>query len=146
MFHIFSRFKEQQKIPGEGIEAFRNQVASWFQIHISFELKEHNFTEVINKPNKQNNREKIVVYTLCHVSFRNKTKTFHQIHGLINLSESSSEEYTKTLNFSLFKEQQKMPAEGLEVFRNQVTSWFQINIPFELKEHNFTKVPNKLNK
>ena len=84
-------------MPGEGIEAFRNQVASWFQIYIPFELKEHNFTEVINKLNKQNDREKIVVHTLCHVSFRNKIKTFHQIHGLIKLSESSSEENTKRL-------------------------------------------------
>ena len=83
-------------MPAEGLEVFRNQVTSWFQINIPFELKEHNFTKVPNKLNKQNDKEKIIVHTSCHVSFRNK-KTFHQIHELIKLSESSSEENTKRL-------------------------------------------------
>ena len=47
-------------------KVFRNQVTSWFQINIPFELKEHNFTKVPNKLNKQNDKEKIIVHTSCH--------------------------------------------------------------------------------
>ena len=48
-------------IGGECLEAFRNQAASWFQMNIPFELKEHNFTEVLNRINK-NYREKNILF------------------------------------------------------------------------------------
>ena len=76
------------------METFQNQAASWFQINISFELKEHNFTEVLNRLNKHNDKEKFIVYTWCHVSFTNTTKTFKERHGFNNLCESFSEENT----------------------------------------------------
>ena len=75
-------------IYGEGLEAFQNQTASWCQIDIPFELKEHNFTEVLIRLNKQNDKEKVIVHALCQVNFRNKIKIFQERHGLINLSES----------------------------------------------------------
>ena len=67
------------------METFQNQAASWFQINISFELKEHNFTEVLNRLNKHNDKEKFIVYT---------SKTFKELHGFNNLCESFSEENT----------------------------------------------------
>ena len=45
---------------------------------------------MLNKLNKQN--ESVVL------ALETKIKTFHQIHGVINLSESSSEENTKTFS------------------------------------------------
>ena len=36
--------------------------------------------------------------------------------------------------------------EGFEASQNQAALWFQINIPFELKEHSFTEVLYKLHK
>ena len=74
------------------MEAFQNQAASWSQINVPFELKEHNFSEVLNRLNKQNDKEKIIVHASCRVSFRNKIKTFQERYGLINLSKSSPEE------------------------------------------------------
>ena len=53
---------------------------------------------MLNKLNKQNYKEKIIVHTSCRVNFRNKIKTFQERYGLINLSESSSEENTRTLS------------------------------------------------
>ena len=67
------------------METFQNQAASWFQINISFELKEHSFTEVLNRLNKHNDKEKFIVYT---------SKTFKERHGFNNLCESLSEENT----------------------------------------------------
>ena len=99
-FMYFRFLKNSEKcsgIGGEGLEAFRNQAASWFKINIPFELKEHNFTEVLNGLNKQNDKEKVIVHT-CRVGFRNKIKTFQERYGLISLSESLSEENTRTLS------------------------------------------------
>ena len=41
---------------------------------------------------------KIIAHTPCRVSYRKKKKTFQERHGLINLSESSSEENVRTLS------------------------------------------------
>ena len=51
MFYIFHFLKNSEKccgIGGEGLETFQNQAASWSQKIIPFELKERNFTEVLN--------------------------------------------------------------------------------------------------
>ena len=97
VLYVFA-FREWRKIGGEDLETFRNQAASWSQINIPFELKEHNFTEVLIRLNKQNDKEKIIVHTLCGVSFRSKIKAFQKRHGLVNLPESSTEESTRTLS------------------------------------------------
>ena len=59
--------------------------------------KKHDFTEVLNRLNKQNDKEKIIVHKSCRVSFRNKIKTFQEKHGIIDLCDSSPEENTRTL-------------------------------------------------
>ena len=46
-FMCFRFLKNSEKcsgINGGGLEAFRNQAASWSQINIPFELKEYNFS------------------------------------------------------------------------------------------------------
>ena len=50
-FRFLKNSKKCAGIGGEGLEAFRNQAASWSQINISSELKEHNFTEVLSRLN-----------------------------------------------------------------------------------------------
>ena len=97
-FRFLKNSEKCSEIGGEGLEAFRNQAASWSQINIQFELKEHNFTEVLNRLNKQNDKEKVIVHTSCRVGFRNKVKTFQERYGLINLSEGSIEENTRTVS------------------------------------------------
>ena len=90
-FLCFCHLKNSEKcsgIGGEGLEAFHNQAASWAQINIPFELKEHNFNEFSKCPNKQNDKEQTIVYALCQISFRNKIKIFQERHALINLPES----------------------------------------------------------
>ena len=96
-FRFLKNSEKCSGIGGEGLEAIRNQ-APKSQVNIPFELKEHNFTEVLNRLNKQNDTEKIIVHTSCRVSFRNNIRTFQERYGLINLSESSSEENTRTLS------------------------------------------------
>ena len=66
---------------------------SWSKINIQFELKEHNFTEMLNRLNKQNDKikEKSIDHTSCRVCFRNKFKAPPEKHGLTDLSERSSE-------------------------------------------------------
>ena len=94
MFYIFHFLKNSEKcsgIGGEGLEAFQNQTASWSQKIIPFELKERNFTEVLN----------VLKLLLIHrvvLAIEKKIKTFQERHGLINLSGSSSEENTRTLS------------------------------------------------
>ena len=97
-FCFLKNSKKCSGICGEGLEAFQNQGTSWSQINTPFELKEHNFTALLNRLNKQNYKEKIIVRTSCRVSFRNKIMTFEERYGLIILSESSSEENTSTLS------------------------------------------------
>ena len=65
----------------------------WSKINIQFELKEHNFTEMLNRLNKQNDKikEKEIDHKSCRVSFRNKIKAFQESNVLIDFSESSSE-------------------------------------------------------
>ena len=53
---------------------------------------------MLNRVNKENDEENIIVHTSCLVSFRNKIKTFQERYGLINLSEGSLEENTRTLS------------------------------------------------
>ena len=52
---------------------------------------------MLNRLNKQNDKikEKSIDHTSCHVSFRDKIK---ETHGLINLSESLSEQNTRKLS------------------------------------------------
>ena len=56
-FRFLKNSKKCSGIGGEGLDAFRNQAASWSQINIPFELKEHSFTEMLkdltNKPTKK---------------------------------------------------------------------------------------------
>ena len=56
-------------------------------------MKEHNFTEMLNRLNKQNDKikGKGIDHTSRSVNFRNKMKAFQERHVLIDLSESSSE-------------------------------------------------------
>ena len=52
---------------------------------------------MLNRLNKQNDKEKIIVHKSCRVRFRNKIKTFQEKHGIIDLCDSSPEENTRTL-------------------------------------------------
>lgn len=40
----------------DGLETFWKQAISWSQIYILFELKEHNYTGVLKRPNKRNDK------------------------------------------------------------------------------------------
>ena len=106
-FICFRFLKNSKKCSGigrKGLEAFRNQAASWSQINIPFELKEQNFTEKLTKFNKQNYKERIIAHTSVVLALETKKNTFQKRYGLINLSESSSEENTRTFSSdSLFK-------------------------------------------
>ena len=94
-FICFQFLKKNDKCSGigkEGFETFQEQATSWSQIKVPFELKEHNFTEVLLRLEKHDGKEKIVVHQSCRTNFRNKIKKFQERHGLINVGESSFEE------------------------------------------------------
>ena len=65
--------KKCSGIGGEFLEAFQNHVASCCQTNIPFEPKEHNFTEVLNRLKKQNDKEKIILHTSRRVRFRHSS-------------------------------------------------------------------------
>ena len=93
MFYIFHFLKNSEKccgIGGEGLETFQNQAASWSQKIIPFELKERNFTEVLN------GLKLLLIHRV--VLAIEKKKDFSGKTWLINLSESSSEENVRTLS------------------------------------------------
>ena len=103
---MFSIFKEKRSgIGGKGLQAFRNQASSWSQINIPFELKEHNFTEVLNRLNKQNDKEKIIVHISCRVSFRNKIKTFQERYGLRAHLKKIQEHFVLILRLNMLLDQ-----------------------------------------
>ena len=119
-FRFSMNSKKCSGIGREGLEAFRNQATSWSQINIPPELKEHNSTEVLNRLNKQNDKENIIVHTLCRVSLRNKIKTFEERYGLLNLSDSSPEENTKTFSSdSPFKHASRSAVGNVRTLKNK---------------------------